>query len=463
MRFVQAVGVSGIVGLLSSGCLVATTGYYPGYPAPTHFGSAPLGFHQGGGRGFGVSSGSQVFFAPGFGTPSVTTRRVFTVRGGAIPGQTNPSHEQERVRQAQINNELERQIEAKRRTAGGPFTVSGGSQGPSPAPLPSEGVITLTDNLAESPSHELSTIENAGASSGTQNRGGTRAGPGLRRLEEQIAAAHERQRKLLGELQGGSNARRERTGTVASERRTLVGPDGFRPVYEGGRLLRKERDLDGDKKADVIRYYDGTGRLIREEEDSRLDGQVDTIAFYENGRPVRKESDTDGDGKMDLLAFFDHVGDLARTEADTDRDGHSDRVILYGQGRKVEERRFNPGSERPRVITSYAEGQPSRTEEDTDEDGRMDRVTEYDDSGRAIKVSRDPSGQGTFTVFTHYDPETGKVLREEEDLDGDGQIDVTAQYEDGRVTRREFFNVPEVASVKPTFSRPELPSGQELP
>lgn len=393
----------------------------------------------------------------------------------------------EQDRQAQIDKNLELQIAAKRKERARRGSSSGvilledhlapgqeNASAPPPAAPSSggEGLVFLTDHLAppnppqavapaQTPEPSPATTTEAQATEGE----GSEAAEARRALEEQIAAARERKRRLLGELKGAPAAPESggSTGSPAHEPPPTIDPEGFRPVYEGGRLVRKERDVTGDKRPDIFRYFDETGRLIRQAEDSRLDGRLDTWTFYEDGHPVRKESDTNGDGKVDLWAFYDGTGDLARTEADTDHDEHRDRVILYAQGEMVEEQRYSPGLDPPRLIAIYANGQRSRKQEDTDGDGRMDRVTEYDGAGHVTKVSRDPSERGAFTLFVYYEPETGAVLREEEDLNGDSTIDVISHYEQGRLVRREFFDLPEVASLKPHLPLPQLPSEREAP
>ncbi len=396
----------------------------------------------------------------------------------------------EQDRQAQIDKELEKQIEAKRKEAARYGTSSGiilledhlapGTEitsVPSPAGPSTEeyGLIVLSDHLAppnppeasvpaetREPSPGAVTEAQASEGEGTEEKEMEEA---RRALEEKIAAAREMKRKLLKELQGTPETPQTARGAVGPPQTPppTIDPEGFRPVYEGGRLVRKERDVNGDKVPDIIRTYDGTGRLVRQEEDSRLDGRMDTWTYYENGHPVRKESDTNGDGRVDLWAIYDGAGDLVRTEADTDHNEHRDRVVLYTQGEMVEEQRYSPDLDPPRLIVTYADGKQSRKQEDTDGDGRMDRVTEYDGAGHVAKVSRDPSERGAFTRFAYYEPKTGDVLREEEDLNGDKTIDVISYYEEGRLIRREFFDLPEVASLKSPPVLPKLPSGREAP
>ena len=469
-----------ILGLLISGC--ATTG-----------GGVSV---SGGSGGVGVSGSVSPAYDPVMNS-TMMGAAIGALGGpiglgvGAIFGYIHGLSERSRLeeqaktevdRQAQIDKNLEKQIESKRRAS----TTSGlivledhlapaGTKITSvpPAADPASegyGLNVLADNLSQAePPKASAPVGTQGPSPGLVSEAHaseveeTEADEAQRKLEEKIAAAREQQQKLLKELQvTASIPKADRaTGAPAHDPRPAIDPEGFRPVYERGRLVRKERDVNGDKVPDVIRAYDETGRLVRQDEDSRLDGQMDTWTYYENGHAVRKESDTNGDGRVDLWAFYDGKGDVVRTEADTDHDKHRDRVVAYAKGEMVEEKLYKRGENSPRLIATYKNGQPSRKVEDTDGDGRIDRITEYDGAGHITKVSRGPSDKGDSTVVRHYEPDTGKVLREEEDLNGDKMIDVISYYQKGRLVRREFFDLPEVASLKSAAQLPKLPSETE--
>ena len=55
------------------------------------------------------------------------------------------------------------------------------------------------------------------------------------------------------------------------------------------------------------------------------------------------------------------------------------------------------------------------------------------------RIERDKEGTGTPNVFETYEPADGKpqLARREEDVNGDGQIDIISVYENGRLVRRE--------------------------
>jgi antitoxin component YwqK of YwqJK toxin-antitoxin module len=484
-----------MVGLLISACATGGTAQ-----APSHPGGSSVGVGVSGGKsGVGVSSGVQV-------APGPDPLLDFVLKGAAIGALGGPiglgagalaglvyglfekdrmekKAQSEMTRQAEIDKELERQIETKQNTAG----QHGASAGPglilvedhmAPAPArsttasappsaPGEGLVQVTDHAA-SPATAPPPAASPSPAVKAAGQGPGKPPESRQPLDEQIAAARERQRRLREAL--GSTTPPPETATVAAgprdESRASVDPDGFRSVYEGGRLVRKERDVNGDGKPDILQYYNGTGRLTRQEEDSRLSGRLDTWTFYEEGGAIRKESDTDGDGKVDLWAVYDgkeDQGHLIRTEADTNRDGHRDRVTLYAKGEVVQEQQYSPGLEKPRAVIAHASGQPARKEEDTDGDGRMDRLTEYDGSGRVTKVSRNPVKSGSYALVAYYESKTGEILREEEDLNGDGTIDIISYYQQGRLARREFFDLLEVAALTPQLSAPAMLLPQEAP
>jgi hypothetical protein len=485
-----------MVGLLISGCATGGTAQ-----APSHPGGSSVGVGVSGGKsGVGVSSGVQV-------APGPDPLLDFVLKGAAIGALGGPiglgagavaglvygfferdrrekQAQSEMTRQAKIDKELEQQIETKQNAASqreaeaGPGLIlvedhmaparevpsTTGSAAPS---APGEGLALVTDHVAP-PATSPPPAASPSPAVKAAGQGPGKPPESRQPLDEQIAAARERQRRLREAL--GSTPPPPETATVAAgpghESRASVDPDGFRSVTEGGRLVRKERDVNGDGKPDILRYYNGTGRLTRQEEDSRLSGRLDTWTFYEEGGAIRKESDTDGDGKVDLWAVYDGREDqdhLVRTEADTNRDGHRDRVTLYAKGVVVEEQHHSPGQDPARAVITYAGGQPGRKEEDSDGDGRTDRLTEYDGSGRVTKVSRNPVKSGSYSLVAYYQPQTGEILREEEDLNGDGSIDIISHYQQGRLVRREFFDLPEVAALTPQLSAPSMVLPQEAP
>jgi hypothetical protein len=120
-------------------------------------------------------------------------------------------------------------------------------------------------------------------------------------------------------------------------------------VAEGQeRIVRRERDLNGDGKVDLWEAYDGEGNVAKQAYDLDFDGKPDlvittekgqlvkkefapgfdgmprTTAYYENGKLVRKERDTKGTGKVDTWEYWEN-GELDRIGVDLDGDGEVDR------------------------------------------------------------------------------------------------------------------------------------------
>ncbi|MGH7406385.1 MAG: hypothetical protein ACREKF_00015, partial [Candidatus Methylomirabilales bacterium] len=211
--------------------------------------------------------------------------------------------ESEMTRQAKIEKELERQIETKRDTVAqhGAGAGSGlilvedhlaparevSSTTVTAAPSASgEGLVLVTNHLGSPATPTAAPPAPAERPSPTVTAAGEGPGKPLesrQQLDERIAAARERQRKLQEALRGSPPSTETTTVAASSdpESRATVDAGGFRPITEGGRLVRRERDVNGDGKPDILRYYNGTGRLTRQEEDSRLTGRVDTWTFYE--------------------------------------------------------------------------------------------------------------------------------------------------------------------------------------
>jgi tetratricopeptide (TPR) repeat protein len=134
------------------------------------------------------------------------------------------------------------------------------------------------------------------------------------------------------------------------------------------------------------------------------------------GRPVLREEDTSGDGRPDRWITYD--------------DGTRDEIFedVYETGRPDLRFVFAPGGERL-----------DRIELDRDANGRPERVFVYAD-GALDSEHRDTTGDGTFDRYERFDDD-GNVALREEDLDGDGVVDVRTIFEHGRLVRRELSDL----------------------
>ena len=201
--------------------------------------------------------------------------------------------------------------------------------------------------------------------------------------------------------------------------RDRLDPDGLRPVYEGDRLVRKER-VAADGKVTEVLHYDAQGQLVRREESSRGDGRFDTSTFYADGKPQRRESDTDGDGRTDFWAAYDAAGEVTKLESLANGRRHQQ---VYAAGKVTEEewRRASDG-----VVT-----------------GRV----KYQDG----KVREKLEGN----LLQYFEP-NGDLKREEE-LGADGRPAAIAFYEHGKLIRRELYEIDEKAFERVPLVTAETP------
>lgn len=100
--------------------------------------------------------------------------------------------------------------------------------------------------------------------------------------------------------------------------------DEWEYYADDGRTLDHQAfDMDFDGKVDVTLYWQG-GQVVRREYDMNFDGKIDVWAYYEKNKLVRKERDTNGDGKVDVWEYWEN-GELDRVGVDTDGDGQVDK------------------------------------------------------------------------------------------------------------------------------------------
>jgi hypothetical protein len=180
-------------------------------------------------------------------------------------------------------------------------------------------------------------------------------------------------------------------------------------------LADRVRDRDGDGRPDLWAYHDAAGRPTRELLDENRDGTPDRTVWYDpaTGREQRVEEDTNLDGRVDSWVEF-RDGQVARQRRDSNHDGFLDSWSFYRDGALV------------------------RQEEDLDGDGFRNRVVLYE-GGRLAREREDRDGDGRVERVTHYDA-SERVARRDEDTDGDGLVDVRSVYEDGRLLRRELVD-----------------------
>jgi hypothetical protein len=302
--------------------------------------------------------------------------------------------EAEAQRQETADAELERQIAEQK------AKESAGAEGGKTASGRKQGVTIVKDHLADAPAPPTGSAArppDGGARDGTPGK------PGMARATPPETDA-----------------------------------EGFRPVYEGGRLVRQERDAQGDGRPDTILHYDADGQLERREDSSRLDGRMDMWAYYVKGKVVRKEADTRGSGQVDLWMHYDESGNVVRAELLVEKDVKLTQFFVDRQVAREEWRR-HPGGQLS-AVAIHQDGKIVQREEDSAGQGRLDLVSVFDPSGRLVKQGRRADG-GWLMSWRYFDP-GGQVLREEE-LGKDGELVAVSFFEDGRLTRKELYVLDE--------------------
>lgn len=102
--------------------------------------------------------------------------------------------------------------------------------------------------------------------------------------------------------------------------------DAYVYYDESGRERRREFDFDRDGRVDEIASLRG-GAVFLKERETNFDNQLDTWDYYESGRLVKRERDSDGDGVVDQWWTFNDPTDArcAAVSFDRNYDGEPDR------------------------------------------------------------------------------------------------------------------------------------------
>ncbi len=218
-----------------------------------------------------------------------------------------------------------------------------------------------------------------------------------RTIELQLREEQQKRKELLASLALLEDDRRSPPYAALSILRpaTIADPDATGPRLARGSSQKsvEARVLYAPSGEPLFRYY------FRGNEKS----------------PVLREDDDDGDGRPDRWTGY---SSQVRRDVweDSRGTGLPDRHLVYARDGDALE----------------------RLEIDGDGDGRPERIIRYAD-GLVRTEDRDTNGDGRADLFERFDP-SGSVEQREEDLDGDGEIDVRTSYRSGRVVRREIVN-----------------------
>jgi hypothetical protein len=131
-------------------------------------------------------------------------------------------------------------------------------------------------------------------------------------------------------------------------------------------------------------------------------------------------------------------GEAALREEDIDGDGRADRWTAYRNGVRSEVWVDGHGDSRPDAHFSFSPdgSQVVRIAIDSVADGRDDRILRYEGGVLAFE-STDTNGDGVLDRFERFDAE-GNVETRDEDLDGDGVLDMRSTYRGGRLVERSI-------------------------
>jgi len=216
-------------------------------------------------------------------------------------------------------------------------------------------------------------------------------------------------------------------------------------------VTRGVLDADRDGVPEQIRYFEPKSKqLLRSEQDSDYDGKLDIWSTYVDGKLVARVVDTNADGSPDVWEQYDD-GRMTLRTIDRDQDGVADAFYVYGGDLLVEERHdANNDGVIDRKIT-YQNLFRASAEEDRDLDGNMDVWTYYGVAhGKEVveRVEQATKGSGPPDRIETYETSTGKsqLAKLEEDRNGDGTIDVTSRYENGKLVQREISD-PDLAPL----------------
>jgi antitoxin component YwqK of YwqJK toxin-antitoxin module len=208
-------------------------------------------------------------------------------------------------------------------------------------------------------------------------------------------------------------------------------------------VVKRSLDADMDGRPEQIRYYDTeSDTLIRLEQDTDYDGDLDTWQTYEDGKLATRQIDASDNGRPDVWETYRALVMRSR-DVDRDGDGLRDAFYEYESDSLIRERHDANGDGTPDLVVHYENRLRVRAEEDGDRDGRMDTWTTYtpfEGEELVARIERDTDGSGKVDLVETYGEIEGRatLTRREEDKNGDGEMDIKSIYENGKLVRREI-------------------------
>jgi len=183
----------------------------------------------------------------------------------------------------------------------------------------------------------------------------------------------------------------DKTVGGAAKQQEATTPMGISPTDDDG-LVTKDFDLNGDKKADLIKYYrdSPTGDVL-----------------------VRKEADLNGDKRVDVWVVYDEDGQKAKERFDLDFDGRVDLMVNYKDGVLTSKEIDYQFDERTDIWKYYMDGRLIRREVDMSHDGNPDYWEFYNEQGQLYRVGRDTDDDGQIDTEQSMQPEAPEAAPHE--------------------------------------------------
>ena len=176
--------------------------------------------------------------------------------------------------------------------------------------------------------------------------------------------------------------------------------------------------------------------------------------FYDgSGKLTRLLYDQNGDKKADVVMLFHPNGKPRQVEADTDFDGKIDRWQYYSEKGVAEKEGYSrAGTAQPDTWQYFdAKGNLTRREIDENGDGKIDRTENFQD-GRVVAVGVDSDGDGKIERWQTW--VAGRVVSEELDTDGDGISDRRLRYgANGHLVGMDNLTVRSTKATAPATAR----------
>jgi antitoxin component YwqK of YwqJK toxin-antitoxin module len=280
----------------------------------------------------------------------------------------------------------------------------------------------------------------------------------------------------------------------------------FLVIFSGAAFASEKeikRDTNNDGVIDQIVHVDADGNIIRLETDRDADGFGESVQYYENGKLVRMEKDTNGDRTMDIrnnfindrrssqekldpkgkviyVILFDENEKISEIKKDTNQNGLFDQHFFYTEGILTSSTCDETGDGNVNVWSTYQDKQviykktdqngdgvpeteifynqnqqPEKSGHDLDADGYFETRREYND-GQLAAEKKDLNHDEVFDLIIEY--ENGRKLFETRDMNFDGTMDIETRYENGKkVQSKEDTNLDGVMDRTVFFDNDEKP------